>query len=259
MRTPMSILMVLAVVLGMGAASATMVWNQDFSTDTSGWFEYNSPIVHNAGDGTATIGIVTDPNDFSGAFSRFDGYRDTWTGGFTASIDIYLDTNWAAGEGFDYSVAANGSDGNHQRDFIFHVAQDTSTGSLLIGADNNSNFATREDLDTLNNHAVVSTTGWYTFEHTFYDNGGVLAVDMRVYDDSGTQIFLETRSNALDVIPTEVGGNRYAWFTFQGVSDGLTIDNHTLDMNMPVPEPATIGLFGIGLVGMGLRRLRRRG
>lgn len=72
----------------------------------------------------------------------------------------------AAGEGFDYAVAANGQDGNHLRDFIFHVTQDTSTGNLLVGGSNNTNFAPREDLDTLN-HATIDASGWYTFEHKF--------------------------------------------------------------------------------------------
>ena len=32
---------------------------------------------------------------------------------------------------------------------------------------------------------TVSTTGWYTFQHSFRDDGGVLAVDMSVLDDEG--------------------------------------------------------------------------
>ena len=66
--------------------------------------------------------------------------------GLTASVDVYLDTGWGAGKGFDYSVAANGTDGAHQRDFIFHVTKDTGTGQLLVGASNNAGFAPGEDL-----------------------------------------------------------------------------------------------------------------
>ncbi len=53
--------------------------------------------------------------------TRFDGYSSTWTGEWSAEIDVYLDPNWGTGTGFDYSVAATGANGNHLRDFIFHV------------------------------------------------------------------------------------------------------------------------------------------
>ena len=61
----------------------------------------------------------------SGPFSRFDGYRG-WPGEWLAELDIYLDTGWSAGSGFDLSVAATGTNNAHRRDFIFHVTKDTS-------------------------------------------------------------------------------------------------------------------------------------
>ncbi|MBD3309440.1 hypothetical protein GF339_23805 [candidate division KSB3 bacterium] len=216
-----------------GGGPAT-VFFQGFETDTSGWEPYNGSVTQTA---SGTGGITSAAGGFhavlgspanGGPFTRFGGYHDTWPeGGFTASLDIYLDTGWAAGEGFDYSVAANGSDGNHQRDFIFHVTKDTSTGDLLVGGSNNSNFTPREDLENIN-HYVVSSSGWYTFQHVFYDNGGSLAVDLNLLDSSGTVLFTETRSTAADTIPGEVGGNRYGWFTFIDVSGGIAIDNTSL-------------------------------
>jgi hypothetical protein len=47
---------------------------------------------------------------------------------------------------------------------------------VLIGADNNTTDPDR--LETIN-HLEVTQAGWYT-PSTFYDNGGVLAVDMQV-------------------------------------------------------------------------------
>ncbi len=32
-------------------------------------------------------------------------------------------------------------------------------------------------------------------QHTFYDNGGVLAVDLKLLDSNGTVVFSTTRSN----------------------------------------------------------------
>ncbi len=63
--------------------------------------------------------------DDTGPFTRFDGYRSDFVEGLTSEVKVYLSTDWAAGEGFDYSVAANGSDGSYLRDFIFHVAKDS--------------------------------------------------------------------------------------------------------------------------------------
>ncbi|MEO0384250.1 MAG: DUF5801 repeats-in-toxin domain-containing protein [Pseudomonadota bacterium] len=171
------------------------------------------------------------PGSERGPFTRFDGYKSDFQGGFTASVAIYLDTGWSASEGFDYSVAASGQDGNHLRDFIFHVTKDTSTGKLLVGGSNNTNFDPREDLETLNNTEITSS-GWYTFEHVFRDFGdGTLAVDLNVYDSTGTLLFTETRNNANDLLSTEVGGNRYGWFTNIDVDGGIAVDDLTLSSN----------------------------
>ena len=60
----------------------------------------------------------------------------------------------------------------------------------------------------------VGTSGWYRFHHRFFDNAGLLAVEMSVDDPGGTEIFSAIRSGAVtDVIATVVGGNRYAWFS----------------------------------------------
>lgn len=259
----------LTSLVATNAAHAIVTFNQGFEVDTSDTFGFNSTVSRVA-SGTGGIasktgsfhGTIGDPLTApgTGAFTRFDGYRDTWTGTYFASIDVYLDTTWALGSGFDYSVASNGSDGLHQRDFIFHVARDTSTGSLLVGGSNNSNFATRQDLDTLSNFFIVPSSGWYTFQHRFYNNGGQLAVDLNLIDGSNTTVFTETRTTALDQIPADVGGNRYGWFTFVNLEGDLNVDNWTLELTndeLPtgaVPEPATMALFGTGLLGAALRR-----
>ncbi len=77
-----------------------------------------------------------------------------------------------------------------------------------------------------------TTSGWYTFEWDFHDEGDdTLAVDLNLYDGTGTWLWTETRNAATDLISTVVGGNRYMWFTFLEV-DTLAIDNTT--MNRPM-------------------------
>jgi hypothetical protein len=208
-------------------------WDQDFSLDTAGWFDNDVSgfegygLITALGDGTAKVEGWLDPDGkYYGPFSRFDGYHSAWPGTWIAEIDIYLDpAALSDGEGFDYSVAATGSDGAHQRDYIFHVTKDTSTGALLVAGSNNTNFAPREDLENIN-HYEVTTAGWYTLQHRFYDAGGYLAVDLNLLDDLGNVLFTETRSNLSDTIPGEVGGNRYAWFTHVTVDGGIVVDNH---------------------------------
>ncbi len=234
-RTAALLALVLAMALGGPAQAASQTaYSQDFTDDADGWDDtddgWYGTVTHNPGDGTATF----EGDGTSAPFSRFDGYRDTFGQGWTAEIDVYLDPAWAAGEGFDYSVASSGSDGNHRRDFIFHVTSDTSTGDLLVSSSNNTSFAPREDLETINHH-VVTDAGWYTLQHVFRDDAGVLAVDLNLLDDAGTVLWTETRSDASDTIPGEVGGNRYAWFTVIDVDGGVEADNHELHLLLPDP------------------------
>jgi hypothetical protein len=202
-----------------------------------GWQSYYS-FVDRVTSGTAGItskngvahGVIT-PNSggsWSGAFSRLGGYSTVFpAGGFTTALDVYMDLSDPAvvadTYGWDLSSAANGQDGNHQRDFIFHTASNAS-GEILVGASNNTNFTRRNDIASLN-HYVITGSGWYTFECDFHDKGdGTLEVDLNLRDAGGTLLWTETRNSASDIIATEVGGNRYMWFTFLE-TDYLAIDN----------------------------------
>ena len=230
-RTLTTTLLAAMLVMGLATAAAALgpLYVQDFSDDADGWFGGGGygTVSHNPGTETATL-----EGDTSGPFSRFDGYRDTWTGGWSAEIDVYLDPAWDAGEGFDYSVASNNSSGDHLRDFIFHVAKDSSTGMLLVAGSNNTRVVgddrvVRDDLENLN-HREITQAGWYTLQHVFRNDGGTLAVDLNLLDSNGTPLFTETRNTPADTIPGVVGGNRYGWFTVIDVDGGIEVDNHEL-------------------------------
>lgn len=247
-------------------ASAALLFDQGFETDTSGWFDFNSAVTRVASgtDGISSAGgnhhaVLEQPVEAStGAFTRFGGYNSNWPDGYTSGIDIFLDTSWSLGNGFEWSVASSRSDGSHLQDFIFHVTKDTSTGGLIIGASSNSNFAPREDLENFANNFTVTQSGWYTFQHEFRDIGGTLAVDLNLIDNNGLTRFSQTVSTT-HTIPAEVGGNRYGWFTFHTV-DRLAIDNTTLETGTQatVPAPASLALMAIGLLGLGLGKRKRR-
>lgn len=244
-------------------AQAVVPYFQGFEVDKSGWFEFPNTVTRVT---SGTNGITSSAGSYHatvagsgsfGAFTRFGGYSNIWpTGGFVTSLDIYLDTSWLDGTGFDYSVAANGTDGNHQRDYIFHVGKVGS--DLLVNGSNNSDFsANPSKLENENGgfNYTVSQSGWYTFEHVFYNQGGALAVDLNLLNSAGTELWSVTRSNAGDLIPSIVGGNRYGWFTFVDTQGGVAIDNTSLAV---IPEPSTVVLLGAGLLGMGIVSWRRK-
>jgi hypothetical protein len=252
-----------AAVAFAGQASATPLFMQGFETDTAGWTAGGSfgTITRVVDAATSFEGnahaVVTDSSGGYGPYTFFGGPSDTFPGTYAARLAIHLDTEWDAGSGFDWSVASSGSDGLHQRDFIFHVTKDTSTGNLLVGGSNNTNFAPKENLESGNNYEVT-TSGWYIFEHLFRNVGGVLAVDLNLYNEDNDLLFTETRSNPFDTIPDEVGGNRYGWFTDVTIDGGLKIDSTSLNTATPIPIPAPFVLLG-GVVGaLGFLKTRRR-
>jgi hypothetical protein len=225
----------------------SLVWDQDFSLDDAGWLDNDDAWY---GDISVAGGTATFHGDSSSApFSRFDGYRDTWSGTWIAEIDVYLDPAWPSGQGFDYSVAASGSDGAHQRDYIFHVGVVEDYGpitgrALLVNGSNNADFYTNPYKlinDNGGNYYAVTTAGWYTLQHVFRDAGGYLAVDLNLLDSGGNTLWTATRENVADTIPGEVGGNRYSWFTHIDVAYGILVDNHQLFVPVGPTGKATFG------------------
>lgn len=226
-------------------------FSADFETDTSAFVPNGSTLGIEA---SGTNGVDTEDGeshlrvgtaDTNGAFTRFGGYGQGDTG-FVSQIKIFLDTGMEPGEGFDWSVAASNQSGNHLRDFIFHVTRDTDSGNIIIGADNNTNSAPQLNLET-KNHAAVGESGWYTFEHKFYENdAGALEVAMNVYDDAGNWLFTEVRSDPADTFDTMFGGSRYGWFTNVDVDGGIAVDSvslKTLDEN---PVEVRVGTTVVG-------------
>ncbi len=213
-----------------------------------------SGVAHAVIDSTVP---ATSPNyTNSGVFSRLGGYSSVFGTGYRVALDIYMDLSNpgvvnatpTSGYAWDLSAAASGQDNQHRRDYIFHTAAYGPTG-IVVAADNNSSDDAsnrRNDLLTLPNHAVLTHSGWYTFEWIFRNANNVLAVDLNVRDAGNSLVFSQTLSDPSDLISTVVGGNRYLWFTFLAV-DKLAIDNTTLERNVPVvSSPASGSTFPLG-------------
>jgi hypothetical protein len=237
------ILLTLAVMLlGVGA------WAQ-----TSNFF-YGFEAAPGANEWSENISVVSGTNGITAAsgsfygnmpspatpiqFTRYGGYNSVWPcNGYKTSIKMYLDlgAGYTNDTRLDYSSAISNQSGAHLRDFIFHVGfyDDTDntgpgagTDRFIVGASNNSPGNPKGNASAF----AISTSGWYTFEHSFSNSGGFLSVDFKVYDATDTQVGNTINITSSDNISTDVGGNRYGWMVTNGFSP-LAVDDVALTVN----------------------------
>ncbi len=110
---------------------------------------------------------------------------------------------------FDWSSAINdtSSTPTHRRDFAFNVGTN-GTGGFVMSASNNTGSCLHESGRSGRSPYTITTSGWYTFQHSFYDSGsGVLAADLSVrVAGSASPLQTWTLSDPTDVIGSTVGG-----------------------------------------------------
>ena len=212
-----------ALCLSTGQAAAqttiTLPFAQDFETDTDGVFSATQVPAPGGGTGIQYSG--------SGSlFTRFAGYSNTFPGGgFVTGLDIWLDPSIPTGQDLrnDYTVAISQaescSQNGHRRDFIFNFGTtEFVPGSWTVSASNNtpgwpSNPGRRP---------VNVPGGWYTFQHTFANNAGVLEVTLELIDRATSNVMgtwiLSDPTDTIDGgnCPGDVGGNRYGWVIYPG-------------------------------------------
>jgi hypothetical protein len=225
-----------------------------FEIDTSGWFNFNGATITRVASGSAStyanvvpaasgsyfarLGKDTSPDSctfgggiapiYYGPFTRFGGYSSIFPlGGYQTGVDIYLDVTYASSHPdtrFDWSSAINDASGNFRRDFVFNVGTDAL--GFVISGSNNSTRCGANPADPGHTPVHISTSGWYTFKHTFSGVPGAPLVATLQVMPAGTNVPLGTwvRTDPSDIIGVTVGGNRYGWFV-QNEFDGLAIDN----------------------------------
>ncbi|MBK7427364.1 MAG: hypothetical protein IPI60_10240 [Saprospiraceae bacterium] len=180
----------------------------------------------------------------SSAFSQLGGYSSVFPSfGYQVNLKLYLNVEggWANDTRVDYSCASNNTLGAHRRDFIYNIGfynDETGPGAninrFVISTSNSAGRSNSYPKNPARNPIAISTTGWYIFQQTFYDNGsGVLAVDLKIFDGANSLIHTWTLSDASDIIGSTVGGNRYAWVLNNEFSL-LAIDKSNL-YNLPAP------------------------
>ena len=253
------------------AAEPTPFFN-GFETDLTGWATTGSPLTIVA---SGTGGITSASGGFhaiptSGQFTRYAPaavVNEFPSDGYSVRLDVYLNLagGYANDTRFDWSSAFNKDNGvNFGRDFMFNGGfynDGVAPGSgprFVISASHNSPGWPK---NPANDPFVLSSSGWYTFKHKFYNNGsGILAVDLSILDSSGNTLKTWTLSNPADLAgPTDVDP-RYGWIITNTSSVISAFDNTRLRFNQPAvtleaSSPAAVGstqtLFESGGAGTG--------
>jgi hypothetical protein len=231
---------------GLAAAATPSPFFNGFETDTSGW-EGNITRVASGTNGiTSATGAFHAEADDNSVFTRWGGYTDEFpANGYTTSVDVYLDPASGAANDtrFDWSSAIStpSMPPAHRRDFVFnggYYNDATGPGAgqsrFVFSASNNAGRANSFPKNPARDPIAITAAGWYTFQHDFRNDGGVLAVDLSIRDAGGNVLNTWTLSDPSDVIGVTVGGNRYGWFATNEFSF-LAIDNSRLHVAVGPP------------------------
>jgi hypothetical protein len=193
---------------GSKAPAVTYHWLQDFSDNYDGWVT-GGTLGSITLDSGAALFMGSSTNE--GPYSFFEGSMKEWPGDWYTSISVYLDpATMTMGEGFSYIVAINQPGGSFldTYGFVALAGESSITLGCIDGAPGTE----------------ITSAGWFTLQHFFHDSGGTLSVDMKVIASDESVVLSETISTSY-LIPTEVGGSRYARFTTINDDDGVLADD----------------------------------
>jgi hypothetical protein len=192
----------------------------------------------------------------SGPFTRWGGYGDTFpAGGYRTQLDIYLDVFWAASNPdtrFDFSSSINNSAGGFLRDFVFNAGTNRTTdpgpAGFFINASTNATRSGALPQNTCPAPSAppnscrlpvhITTSGWYTFRHTFRDDSGSLAVDFEIFGPLPSNALVASWTIHPGDAMSNVGGSRYGWFVNEEIPDLAIDDSQRTGLNITL-TPAT--------------------
>ena len=234
------ILALAAMVLAGSTSASAQQFFQGFETDIAGWETPTRVPSGTNGTPSRTGAYHATTAAGAGDFTRWGGYNygagnavPTAFREYKTSLDIYLNVEggWANNTRFDFSSAINNAGGTHLSDFIFNGGfyndaggPGSGTDRFVISTSPNSQPGSAFAKNPARDPIAISTTGWYTFEHHFYNDAGVLNVDMSIYDAGGV---LVKKWTLVSAPIAGVGGNRYGWFDYNQFST-LAFDNTLL-------------------------------
>jgi hypothetical protein len=247
-------------------ARATTVFTQGFETDTAGWLGDGNTstwpwgTITRVASGGGTLGVASASGSYhaevttssvgsSGASTRFGGYSSVWPGGFSQSLDIYIDPSQGnIGDGWFLDNALYSNTGSWLEAGGVG-AEKTAAGTWSLAADWDGASYPGGGID-------VTTAGWYTIVSEWTEEGTKVGRNTYVYDSLGTEIYSATLQSGQQDI-ANAGGWGYGWVGRSTAPAGFTlaIDNSSLTT---VPEPGVATLFGLGIAGLAWRSRRDR-
>ena len=219
---------------------------------TEGWTLYN------ASGGTVSGGTETTP---SGTYDYWQvSHPSIYTPGnyyrYTLPQADFADKDWVASALIRVVDSRYHAWGFAVPFGVFLIRDDWSTWGLQLGnhvvgvMDASIHFSRSVNMDT--------RSDYHLYEVYFHANGPGIADDTTDVFIDGTLVFPNvTRAEVPDI--SSYGGSLRGVYIGSGSSGAYTIVNYgDLTLGPPtVPEPATLGLFGLFAVGAAWRRRRR--
>ena len=253
-------------ITGQGIATPDLFYTNGFENNSSDWNANAVRVASGTGGITSANGAFHAVSSATTPFTQWGGYNfgagnavPTTFREYRTAVSIYLDVGggWTNDRRFDFSSAINTSAGTHRRDFIFNAGfyndatgPGANTNRFVISTSNGSQPGSAYAKNPARDPIAISTSGWYTFSHHFYNNSSVLAVDLFIHDSSGALVKKWTLSDPSDLI-ANIGGNRYGWFAFNQFST-LAFDDAELTYfpeiavelvgNVDVPDGSSVDL-----------------
>lgn len=221
---------VIATVFLMAACGgAKPLYMSDFSKSDNGVFSTSyGAVTHNAAAKTVTLKGNADKQGANTYFGETDKNFDWVDGGMTVNAKFKIDSSkMDDGEGFNWGVAINGTDGNYLSErfvYVRKVGNDVKVGYTYNGSSDEIN-----SIATSNADAKVLADGWYTFSFKVYANANnEIKADIAVVNsDNATKFeaknanFNKTPDKTTVTKKDEIKGLRYGWLSWINVAEGI--------------------------------------